>query len=65
MAGSVNDSHCAVAVADFDRIRSSNIARFACGKIRSLPTKARPIISFEPVQTKNRIEIININESLA
>lgn len=50
--GSVRVSHWAVAVADFDLSRSSNRARFAWGKLRSLPTKARPIISLDPVAAR-------------
>lgn len=50
-SGSVNDNHCAVAVADLDLSKSSNNARFTCGKFLSLPTNARPITSFEPTPT--------------
>lgn len=39
-------------MADFDLSRSSNRARFAWGKLRSLPTKARPIISLDPVEAR-------------
>lgn len=53
---SVNESHCAVAVDDFDLSKSSNNARFDCGRFLSLPTKARPIASFEPENTQINIE---------
>lgn len=49
MVGSVRDIHWAVAVADFERSRSSKMARCSCGIFLELPTKARPKISLEPV----------------
>lgn len=46
--GSVSEIHWAVAVADFDRIKSSNSARFSTGIFLEFPTSARPRISLEP-----------------